>query len=275
MLGVWALTLVAGGSDRWRAVVAGDGKELRGAKNAGGRRTRLLAACEHATGVVIGQVEVGAKSNEIPKVKDLLDQIGDVSGMVFTFDALHTQDHTAQLITSRGADYVLTVKANQPGLLASCLAQPWNRATSHTTMTKGHGRISQWVSKAVVPNQWVYFPNVAQVAQITRHRKTTKGESVDVCHVVTSVGPDRAGPDQIAAWVKGHWTIENQAHWVRDVTYDEDRSQLRRGNVPRVMATIRNTAITLIRTTGTTAIAQTQRHLTHRYDIITRLIGLC
>jgi hypothetical protein len=96
-----------------------------------------------------------------------------------------------------------------------------------------------------------------------------------MCYIITSVGPDRAGPAQIAAWVNGHWAIENQLHWVRDVVYDEDRSGLRRGNAPRVMATIRNTAITLIRTAGATTIARTQRHLAHRHDIITTLVGLC
>jgi predicted transposase YbfD/YdcC len=121
----------------------------------------------------------------------------------------------------------------------------------------------------------VRFPAVAQVARITRHRKTAKGDNTEICHVLTSVSPDRAGPAQIAAWVKGHWSIENQVHWVRDVTYDEDRSQLRRGNAPRVMATIRNTAMTILRAAGATTIARTQRHLTHRYDLITRLIQLC
>jgi hypothetical protein len=87
-VGAWALSLVAAGSGDGTLVVAADGKELRGAKNGGGQLTRLLAACDHATGAVLGQVEVGAKTNEIPKAKDLLDQIGDVDGMVFTLDAL-------------------------------------------------------------------------------------------------------------------------------------------------------------------------------------------
>ncbi|MDR2252956.1 MAG: ISAs1 family transposase [Bifidobacteriaceae bacterium] len=275
VFGSWALALVAGRPGGGPVVLAADGKGLRGAKNGGGQVTRLLAACDHATGIVVGPVEVGAKTNEIPKVKDLLDQIGDVSGVVFTLDALHTQDKTAELIVSRGADYLFTVKASQPGLLASCLAHPWNRADSHTTAIKGHGRVSTWTAKTQTPSRWVRFPGVAQVAQVVRRRKTARGESIETCHMVTSVGPGRAGPAQIAASAQGHWSIENRIHWVRDVTYDEDRSQLRRGNAPRVMAAIRNTAIALIRATGATSIAQSQRHLAHRYDTITQLIGLC
>jgi predicted transposase YbfD/YdcC len=179
VLGAWAVTVRAGASGGGPLVVAADGKELRGAKNAGGRRVRLLAGLCHATGVVLGQVEVGEKTNEIPKVKDLLDQIGDVTGMVFTLDALHTQDATAELITSRGADYVFTVKRNQPGLLASMMAQPWDDAQTHTTVSKGHGRLSRWDTHSAAPNQWVHFPRAAQVARITRHRKTPTGDTTE------------------------------------------------------------------------------------------------
>lgn len=79
-------------------------------------------------------------------------------------------------------------------------------------------------------------------------------------YVITSADHQAAPPATLAAWVKGHWSIENQLHWVRDVTYDEDRSQVRTGHAPRVMATFRNTAISLLRMTGWTCIAAGLRH---------------
>ncbi|WP_233188250.1 transposase, partial [Actinomyces qiguomingii] len=69
-----------------------------------------------------------------------------------------------------------------------------------------------------------------------------------VVYLICSIPPEQAPPEQVAAWIQGHWAIENRVHWVRDVTYDEDRHQLRTGSGPQVMATLRNLAISLIRT---------------------------
>jgi predicted transposase YbfD/YdcC len=272
IVGGWALARVKAAHPATRLAVAADGKELRGAKNGGGVQTRLLSAATHGTAAVIGQVSVGPKTNEIPKATDLLDQIGDVAGMVLTLDALHTQDNTARMICERGADYVLTVKRNQPGLLASCLALPWEKARPHTTLTKAHGRTVRHEIRVCPPADIVTFPGVQQVARIIRTNTTANTE--ETCHIVTSVPARQAGPEQLASWVQGHWTIENKIHWQRDVTYDEDRSQLRRGHGPRVMATLRNTALTCLRLLGTTAITQTQRHLENHPDIAARIIGL-
>jgi len=92
-------------------------------------------------------------------------------------------------------------------------------------------------------------------------------------YVITSADPQTAPPATLAAWVKGHWGIENQLHWVRDVTYDEDRSQVRTGHAPRVMATFRNTAISLLRMTGWTCIAAgLRRHARHPEQTLTCLL---
>ena len=78
--------------------------------------------------------------------------------------------------------------------------------------------------------------------------------------MITSLPPLQASPTQIAAWVQGHWAIENRLHWVRDVVFDEDRSTVRTGNAPRAMAILRSTAISLLHLTGTTSIAAATRH---------------
>ena len=101
--------------------------------------------------------------------------------------------------------------------------------------------------KAVAAPAILDFPGAVQAAQL-RHTRTVKGKkSVEVVYVITSMTAQDGSPDQIATWVVEHWSIENRLHWVRDVTFDEDRPQIRTGNGPRAMATLRSTAISLVR----------------------------
>src|SRR2546429_466500 len=113
LLGAWGQTPTAGGEQAGLRAVAVDGKTLRGsgsntpAGNAAGQR-HLLAAFDHAHGAVLGQVDVDAKTNEVPMLPTLLDRL-DLTGMVVTADALHAVRSHAQYLHSRGADYILTV----------------------------------------------------------------------------------------------------------------------------------------------------------------------
>ena len=123
VLGAWLWTraVQAGG----RLVIAIDGKTVRGARNKTGKAPHLVAALAHGIGAVLGQVAVDEKSNEIPAVRELLKAFTDLAGAVFTIDAMHTQHDTAQAILSRGADYVMTVKANMPTLYRQLKKLPW------------------------------------------------------------------------------------------------------------------------------------------------------
>src|SRR4029077_10941434 len=114
VLGAWLWTRAVQVSGR--LVIAVDGKAVRGAKGRDGKAPHLVAALAHGIGAVLGQAAVDAKSNEIPAVRDLLKAFTDLAGAVITIDAMHTQSDTAQVITGRGADYVMTVKANMPTL---------------------------------------------------------------------------------------------------------------------------------------------------------------
>ena len=96
---------------------------------------------------------------------------------------------------------------------------------------------------------WIGFPGARQVAQVRRTVTTNGKKSVEVVYLMTSADPASAPPDTLAAWVQGHWGVE-VLHWIRDVTFDEDRSQVRTGHAPRVMATLRNTVISLLRLAG-------------------------
>ena len=262
LLGAWAVTratLVAG-----RRVIAIDGKTVRGARGGDASAPHLVAALAHGPGAVPGQVAVREKSNEIPAARDLL-KVLDLDGAVVTMDALHTQHATAALVTGAGADYVLTVKANQKFLYARLKALPWARIPAVTRTERGHGRHATRTVKAVDVPAWIDFTEAAQVAQ-PRRTVTRKGRrTVEIVYSTTSADARTAPPELLATWVQSHWEIENRLRWVRDVTYDEDRSQVRTANAPRVMASLRNTAITLLRLHGHQNIAAALRH--HARDI--------
>jgi len=255
-----------------RRVIAIDGKTVRGARTAKAVAPHLVAAFDHATGTVLGQVAVAAKSNEIPAVRDLLACF-DLTGAVVTVDAMHTQVETAQAITAAGGDYVFTVKKNQPTLHHRCQELPWKDVPGHRATTTAHGRRVTRTIKVVTAPTWIQFVGAAQIAQV--RRTVTRGgkKSVEVVYLISSADHHAAPPATLAAWVQGHWGIENRLHWVRDVTFDEDRSQVRTGNAPQVMATLRNTAISLLRRAGWTNIASALRHhAAHPDHVITRLL---
>ena len=147
-----------------------------------------------------------------------------------------------------------------------------------TTTEKGHGRLEirhLWSSTAL--NTYLDFPHVGQVFCLSRAvtecaTGTTRGETI---YGVTSLPPAQASPAWLLALVRAHWTIENRLHWVRDVTFDEDRSQIRRGAGPQVMATLRNLAISLLRIAGAPFIAPALRQAGWAGQaIIFRLLGI-
>jgi predicted transposase YbfD/YdcC len=255
-LGAWLHTRAARAGGR--LVIAIDGKTVRGARNKDGKAPHLVAALAHGIGTVLGQVAVDAKSNEIPAVRELLKAFTDLAGAVLTIDAMHTQSDTAQVILGRGADYVMTVKGNMPTLHRKLKKLPWAAIPATSAVSTGHGRRARRTIKVMLVPAWIGFDGAAQVAQL-RRTVTRKGKkTAEVVYLITS---DRdAGPATLAAWVRGHWHIENKLHWVRDVTYQEDKSLVRTGNAPRVMASLRSLAISILRLDGHTNIAAANRH---------------
>lgn len=127
----------------------------------------------------------------------------------------------------------------------------------------GHGRRATRTIKVIdIPTfpGWPQFTGASQVAQLRRTVTKAGKKTVEVVYLITSATSHDAPPTTLATWIQGHWAIENKLHWVRDVTYDEDRPQVRTGAAPRVMATLRNTALSLLRLAGTNDIATATRH---------------
>jgi predicted transposase YbfD/YdcC len=208
VLGAWLWTRAARAGGR--LVIAIDGKTVRGAKGKGGKAPHLVAALAQGIGAVLGQVAVNEKSNEIPAVRDLLTAFADAAGAVFTIDAMHTQADTAKAILARRADYVMTVKANMPTLYRQLKKLPWAQVPAVSSVTADHGRRARRTIKAALAPSWIGFDCAAQVAQL-RRTVTAKGKkTVEVVYLITS---DRdVDPATLAAWIRGHWEIENRLH---------------------------------------------------------------
>jgi predicted transposase YbfD/YdcC len=141
----------------------------------------------------------------------------------------------------------------------------------------GHGRVERrrlQASRALSDHQ--LWPGLEQVFAIERevtHQKSGKSRQ-EVVYGCTSLTPERADAERLLKLVRGHWRIENQSHWVRDVTMDEDRSQVRKGNIPQVMAALRNTVIGLLRKAGESNIAAACRKFAAQPHAALALIGV-
>jgi predicted transposase YbfD/YdcC len=243
-----------------RRAIAVDGKTLRGAKHHG-RQVHLLACMDHTTRAVLTQRQVDGAPGEVPAFQPLLDGL-DLAGAVITADALHTHADAAEfLVSQKQAHYLFTVKANQPTLLDRCAALAWhNVPVADRTRDRGHGRVEIRTLKAVSVRHFG-FPHAAQVLQVTRKvcdLATRKWHTV-VVYAITSLSFQQARPARLADLIRRHWSIENGLHWVRDVTFAEDASQLRTGAAPQVMASLRNLAIGALSRAGPVNLAAALR----------------
>ena len=129
-----------------------------------------------------------------------------------------------------------------------------------TTIDKGHGRVERRTLKATTAlNEDLDWPGVAQVGQVQSVVQKDGKTSHEIRYFLTSVPRKQADAGQLLTWARGHWSIENRSHYVRDVTLGEDASRVRKGSGPEVMAAIRNAAIGFLRSTGATNIAATIR----------------
>lgn len=160
---------------RYRQVIAVDGKTLRGARRADGSQVHLLSALDTSTGIVLAQVTVNAKSNEIPAFAPLLDAVEQVLGslkdLIFIVDAMHTQVNHANEIAARGAHLLIPVKGNRPTLFAQLKTLPWAQIpVGHQTRDRGHGRRETRTVKAITLHTpgGIGFPHAEQAIRITR-----------------------------------------------------------------------------------------------------------
>lgn len=259
-----------------------DGKAVRGA-TAHGQATFLVSLVRHEAAYLLGQAAVASKTNEITAVPQLLAG-WDLTGTVTTMDALLTQRPIAELILAQHGHYLMVIKQNQPTLYwAAQLVfddppqprRPGERCSGRT-IDKGHGR---WERRTLITttalNDYLRWPGVAQVLRrVCRriHERTGQVET-ETTYGLTSLPPELAGPAQLEQIWRGHWTIENRLHYVRDETFHEDRCQAHTGAAPQALAALRNAILGLLRFHGWTNIAEATRRYAEQPQRLLRLIG--
>ena len=237
--------------------VALDGKTLRGTlghEAADQRKMHQVALYETQTGLVLKEQVVGDKENELSIVSQFLTPVW-VKGRVISADALHTQHTFCTEVTHGGGYFLLIAKGNQPTLRddlylffseppADC--QDWRTAR---TCDKGHGRleIRELVASTelndFLADKWT---GVAQVFRLVR-TVTQKGKPrEEVVYGLTALSPAQASAEDLLAYVREHWAIENRLHWRRDVTLREDACQVRKGEAPRVLAVLNSFLLALL-----------------------------
>lgn len=271
-LGGYFTAVALADTDTPLVAVAIDGKTLRLARRMGATAAHLVSAFTHHAHLVIGQLAVSDKTNEIPTVRTLLKSMrtavratGVKVKLLVTIDAMHTQTTTARLIRRYlGWHYLMVCKGNQPATLARLSALPWSHAPIVATDSSDkprHGRVETRTFQILTAPSEIGFPYARQAVRVVRERLVVKsGESSrEVVYAICSAPFEQAKPQQIAAWLRSHWGIENSVHHVRDVTFDEDRSAIRAGTTPQVMATLRNVALNLHRLDGAVNMAEACR----------------
>ena len=235
--------------------IALDGKSVRAAK----RETftgclHLVTAWATENGIVLGQEAVADKSNEIPAIPVLLKTL-DLAGAVVTIDAAGTQVEIAQQILAQKGDYLLPVKGNQRGLLAACEANfaqaqatefAGDDVTMHESVERKHGRIDERYTLALanpkdLPAEW---DTVKVIVQVNREREIKGKRTATTTYYVCS---RKLAAKMLAKPIRRHWGIENELHWVLDVTFREDGNRTRDRNAGANLGLIRRTALSLLK----------------------------
>ena len=251
-----------------------DGKTLRGTIPAGAKQgVHLMAAYLPQQGIVLAQVEVGLKTNEITAAPKLLKMV-DLRGVVVTGDAMQAQKELSVQVVRDGGDFLWLVKANQKNLLGEIeqLFEPLDWGTdfsplpleiqSHFEYTRDHARVEKrtiWASSELA--SYTYWPHLAQVFKLEREWLDKGSAEVknEVRYGITSLPGEVAGPQRLMQIAREEWGIENGLHWVRDVTFNEDHSQVRRGGAPQVLAILNNIVISTLRLAGQENVAKARR----------------
>jgi predicted transposase YbfD/YdcC len=241
-----------------RQVIAIDGKSLRRSfdRAKGKSALHLVHAWATANHLLLGQVAVDQKSNEITAIPVLLKMLS-ISGAIVTIDAMGCQKEIARTIRGREADYILALKANHERLFEQVVAF-WDRACARLMKgpdigydrewSEGHGRTEARRCWATSDLDWLEgreeWKDLKSVVFIESERFIGKSLSVETRYYLSSLPNDAK---LLNAAVRSHWGVENSLHWVLDVTFDEDRSRIKKENAPENFGLLRRLALCLLK----------------------------
>lgn len=261
-------------------IVAVDGKTLRRShdRRLGQGAIHLVSAWATANHLMLGQVKVDDKSNEITAIPALLEML-ELAGCIVTIDALGTQTEIAQTIVDQGADYVLALKENQGHLYEDVVAtfdEAEQRQFEHVPHTyaksthKGHGRIEIrecWVIERFdyleALRDWAKWAGLHSLIMIRAERRIGDQVSVERRYHISSL----AGQAQhLLPIIRGHWSIENELHWCLDVAFREDDSRVRKGDGAQNFSLLRRLALNLLKRETTAKIGLKAKRLKAAWD---------
>lgn len=239
-------------------VVAIDGKRLRGSRQSTKGAINVVSAWATQNRLVLGQRKVDDKSNEITAIPELLELL-HLKGCIVTIDALGCQQAIASTIIEQEADYLLSLKGNQPELRRAvseyfeAVLDPKQKMTNFTylrTVDAAHGRIEtrqHWITEDI---SWLpaatgkaLWPGLRSLGMIQAQRRIGAQTSRFVRYYLSSLPPD---VHQFAHAARAHWLIENQLHWSLDVTFHEDANRTRTDCAPQNLAIVRHIALNLL-----------------------------
>lgn len=270
-------------------VISIDGKSLRGTIRRGeGRGVHLLAAYLPIAGLVLMEVAVDSKENEIVAAPKVLKSL-DLQGVIVIGDALHTQRKISAQIVEAGGDYLWTAKGNQARtewairrlfadeLVHLKLGQPLSAHCQfyQSKLIKGHGRIERYtilVSQQL--NQYLDWPGLAQVFCLIHEVWHDQGQrkTREIVYGLTSLPPQRASPQRLLSLKRGYWGIENGLHRRRDVSLREDATRATVGHTGHNLAILNNLAIALSLASGLPFLPKAQRLFDAKPEQALRLI---
>ena len=261
-------------------IIALDGKQLRRShdKSNGKAAIHMVSAWATTNRLVLGQVKVDEKSNEIKAIPELLRRL-DLQGCLVTIDAMGCQVDIADLIVEQGGDYLFSLKGNQSNLhedvvlLFDDLEESGFSAyvhDYHKTVDKDHGRIEVrhcWTISDPALIQHLRgadrFPALHTVVRVRSERYVGDEHSVEDRHFIGSATTQAA---EALRAIRTHWHVENSLHWVLDIAFREDESRLRKGNGAQNFAVLRHIALNALKQETSTKLGVKNKRLKAGWD---------
>jgi len=238
-------------------VIAIDGKCLRRSLDKASKKAAIymVSAWAQQNNLVLGQVKVDDKSNEITAIPKLLARL-DIAGAVVTIDAMGCQKKIAEQIKRQEGDYVLSLKGNQGNLhddVKTFFTSSLSPDVASVSYDGGHGRIETRSLRVTADIAWLQerhdWKGLQSIIAVTAKRELDNKVTEETRYFISSL--DANDPKRLERVVRAHWAIENSLHWVLDVAFDEDSNRTRKGHSDANLSVIRHITLNLIKTEKT------------------------
>lgn len=253
-------------------VIAIDGKTIRGAKEKGKKSlVHMVSAWAEQNNLVLGQIKVSEKSNEITAIPKLLELLF-IQDSIVTIDAMGCQEAIAKKIIEKEADYILAVKENQKQLYQEIQDEFRFSKTMETTqdIDMGHGRIETRTCSVITqmehltnPAKWKNLKSIVRIESIREFKNSDKPTEKANRFYISSLC---AKPGDFQKAIRSHWGIENKLHYILDVAFAEDASRKRKGNAAQNFSLLTKIALNLLKNEKTSKIGVKSRRLKAGWD---------